>query len=71
MKLTKWFPVSVRPVHVGKYHYQGWLWDESYMHWNGNQWGYFRGKNWVHMAEVVTDQWRGLAHNPIKAKAGK
>ena len=60
MKLTPWYPWSIKPVREGYYEYRGWQWDGSRMYWNGNQWGYWQGENWVHMAEIFTDEWRGL-----------
>lgn len=56
--LTPWYPISIKPVRCGWYDYDGYLIDER-MYWNGQQWGYWIGSGWVHLAEDATDEWRG------------
>jgi hypothetical protein len=68
-KMTHWFPVSIKPVHVGVYEVtRGWYSDPPiYAKWDGHCWGYFSGS--ILYAElfhpgkveaVQNKQWRGF-----------
>ena len=65
-ELTPWFPISVNPIRQGWYEYRGPSWEPSRMLWNGIEWGYFVGPNFVLMLDQQLDQWRGLASDPAK-----
>lgn len=70
MKLTKWFPASIKPVHVGVYEIKPRLssMPQLFKHWDGKKWGFtglniadakFYGDRGVYLA-TQNVQWRGI-----------
>lgn len=78
MKLTKWFPADVKPVHVGVYEMEpgdDYVWGGSkgqFQHWNGERWGGYSSSarlaalsNCVNFTSMHQNRrWRGLAEKP-------
>lgn len=78
MKLTRWFPAEVNPVHVGVYQraFKGQKYPVRYWYWNGDFWevgGWDFADEAAKNPRGKTSQnylyWRGLAEPPKKAKA--
>jgi len=71
MRLTKWFPASVKPVRKGAYETSAVSGCETYQHWNGVFWGMYapspeRASESAYSESVSSEQnveWRGLASN--------
>lgn len=58
---TPWFRWPARPVREGWYEFRGlFLADRTMMYWNGHQFGYWHGKNWIYLADDNDAAWRGL-----------
>jgi hypothetical protein len=66
MKMTKWFPGNVKPVHVGVYETASNDAGQWFQYWHGTHWGYS-----AHTPEFAyerrdlwsyhqSDSWRGL-----------
>jgi hypothetical protein len=67
MKMTKWFPGDVKPVHVGVYETAPMHGIQFFQFWNGQSWGYAAqdpemAREWSDMPSFhQNDSWRGLA----------
>jgi hypothetical protein len=59
MKMTAWFPASVKPVRIGLYECRRGQ-DPEMLLWNGKDWFYPMGQVWACMTDAAGDKWRGL-----------
>ncbi len=72
-KLTPWFPIETKPVHIGvyetKYHLFEDEWSHGFSYWNGEKWSNNScgvksvKKNWTEGA-IQEKKWRGLLEKP-------
>lgn len=73
MKLTPWFPLSVKPVHVGWYETRMLKRFVGHSFWDGIKWsGTYFGESWTEInlrsinfyGAIQNKKWRGLAEKP-------
>lgn len=66
-KMTKWFPVSVKPVREGWYEYRGVSLRVGHRRrWTGGHWTLYSLHTPYPCVPVSGDEWRGLAQRPDK-----
>lgn len=79
MKRTPWFPVSIKPVHIGRYEVQGkehwncksFLRGGPLRYWDGEMWRAWEGGPQSVFGGHHSHQWRGLAERAAAQGAAR